>query len=416
VFSEYSRLNAEVNRTKEGAGLGLNITKQLVQMMGGEISFLSEYEHGSTFCVQLRQGIADASPIGRDVASNLRSFEYNSSKINEGNKIVYEHMPYGRVLIVDDVEVNLYVAKGLLAPYGLQIETADSGFETIELVEQGKTYDIIFMDYMMPEMDGIEATRKLRNMDYSAPIVALTANALIGNREMFVQNGFDGYVAKPINPWQLNAAVNKFIYDKYPEEAKKYKNQSASDKRPKSTVTPKLLEVFQRDAEKALVALKETMANLDLKLFTTTVHAMKSALAIIGEIEASAQAARIENAAIDGNLDLERDKEMEIMPFVRKMEFVLSKLHHAKSANENEDETNSNITQDTVHISAQLRAFVTHCEDYDDIAAYAVLDELRARELNKQTRDAIEEIRDILFLSSDFELAAGRATELADTM
>jgi CheY-like chemotaxis protein len=142
-------------------------------------------------------------------------------------------MPYGKVLVVDDVKINLYVAEGLMAPYELKIETVISGFEAIDKVNDGETYDIIFMDHMMPQMDGIETTEKLREMGYSGTIVALTANALVGNDEVFRQHGFDDFVSKPIDTRHLNSILNKFVRDKYSKEHKQ--NYKMNTKKNSST-------------------------------------------------------------------------------------------------------------------------------------------------------------------------------------
>jgi CheY-like chemotaxis protein len=130
-------------------------------------------------------------------------------------------MPYGSVLVVDDVDINLYVASEILLSYKLEVETADSGFVAIEKIENGKKYDVIFMDHMMPKMDGIETTKKLRELGYTGFIVALTANALVGNDKIFAQNGFDGFITKPIDIKQINTILNKFVRDMHPEEAKR---------------------------------------------------------------------------------------------------------------------------------------------------------------------------------------------------
>jgi CheY-like chemotaxis protein len=120
-------------------------------------------------------------------------------------QVVRESMPYGKILIVDDVESNLYVAKRLLDPYDLSLETASNAFKAIEEIKHGKVYDIIFMYHMMPGMDGIEATKIIRGLGYKHPIVALTANAIAGQAEIFLKNGFDGFIFKPIDTRQLNA-------------------------------------------------------------------------------------------------------------------------------------------------------------------------------------------------------------------
>ena len=215
LFTQYRRFNANANRATEGTGLGLSITKQLIEMMDGTVGVESEYGRGTMFFATARQKAIPCDAIGPEIAHKLRSFTYTGSRKAATLKVGREPMPYGRVLVVDDVETNLYVAKGLLLPYKLNIETAESGFEAIEKVEaasgSGKTYDIIFMDHMMPKMDGIETVKRLRERGYRGTIVALTANALVGNDEMFARHGFDGFISKPIDIRRLNAVLNQFI-------------------------------------------------------------------------------------------------------------------------------------------------------------------------------------------------------------
>jgi len=216
LFAVYERFNFSANRTTEGAGLGLSIVKKLSTMMGGTVEVKSEYGVGSTFSVTVRQEAVECVAIGAEIANNLRNFTYRDKSRLENAKINYAPLPYGSVLIVDDMEVNLFVAKAALEPYGLHIEMASSGFEAIDKFKNGSTYDIIFMDHMMPHMDGIETVAKLRELNYSGTIVALTANALVGNSEMFAQNGFDGFISKPIDFNELNIILNKFIRGKPP--------------------------------------------------------------------------------------------------------------------------------------------------------------------------------------------------------
>ena len=214
LFDEYSRFNLEANRTTVGTGLGMAITKNLIKFMNGTMAVESEPGKGTLFTVMLPQQIRGEGSLGKEAAENLQKFNITNTMRERKAKIVREHMPYGKVLIVDDFKSNLDVAKLLLKPYGLQIDTADSGFEAIDLVTGGKTYDIIFMDHMMPEMDGIETTLKLRRLGYNQPVFALTANAIAGQQEVFLANGFDGYITKPIDIRQLNDSLNKFIRDK----------------------------------------------------------------------------------------------------------------------------------------------------------------------------------------------------------
>jgi len=268
VFDEYSRFNMEVNRTTQGTGLGMNITRNLVRMMDGSISVNSTPGKGTEVTVKLPQRAEGSGAIiGKKMAETLQQFKMNSASQAEKAQITYDPMPYGSVLIVDDVETNLYVAKGLLSPYKLSMETANSGFEAIDKVKGGGVYDIIFMDHMMPKMDGIEATKILREMGYNGNIIALTANALVGQAEMFMKNGFDGFISKPIDIRQLNAALNKMIRDKHPFEvidaARKQKaHRKAEQKTPLPQFTASQVKaVFVRDAETAADRLETICKN-----------------------------------------------------------------------------------------------------------------------------------------------------------
>jgi PAS domain S-box-containing protein len=224
LFSEYSQLDTKANRKIEGTGLGLSITKRLVEMMGGTIVVESEYGWGSTFTVRIRQGLVDERPIGKEVAENLMSFRLIETRRSRSKNLVRVRMPYGKVLVVDDVATNLDVARGLMLPYGLTIDCVLSGPEAIEKIRREEVkYDVVFMDHMMPGMDGIEATRIIRNeigTEYAKtlPIIALTANALVGNEEMFLTGGFNAFIAKPIDIMRLDVLLNQWVRDKQNEE------------------------------------------------------------------------------------------------------------------------------------------------------------------------------------------------------
>jgi CheY-like chemotaxis protein len=145
-----------------------------------------------------------------DVAKRLQHFTFTGDSIAL-SQLEYADLKDYNVLVVDDIEINLYVAEAVLQPYNLNIDMVIGGIQAIEKVKSGKSYDIIFMDHMMPEMDGIETTKKLREIGFEGTIVALTANALVGNEEMFTTNGFDGFIAKPIDIHDLDDIINKFI-------------------------------------------------------------------------------------------------------------------------------------------------------------------------------------------------------------
>lgn len=210
LFDEFTRFNPDDNRLVEGAGLGMNITHRLVKMMNGEISVESEPGIGSTFIVRLPQKDAGCGSLGREVSENLQNFRMRHSQLKKVS-IKHRQMPKASVLVVDDVETNLYVAKLLMAPYNLSVDISTSGYEAIEKIKNGMMYDIIFMDHMMPRMDGIEAAGIINNMDKKIPVIALTANAVHGSKEMFLKNGFSDFLSKPISIIDLNIILEKWI-------------------------------------------------------------------------------------------------------------------------------------------------------------------------------------------------------------
>ncbi|MFP3155643.1 ATP-binding protein [Lachnospiraceae bacterium ZAX-1] len=221
LFSEYNQVDTKSNRKIEGTGLGLSICKSMAEMMGGGITVESEYGNGSTFTVRLRQGRAQNSvPIGAEVAENLRNFHYSDNRRDRSAKLLRTNIPYARVLIVDDISTNLDVARGMMKPYGMQIDCVTSGPAAIDLIrKQPVTYNAIFMDHMMPGMDGIEATRIIREeigTEYAKniPIIALTANAIVGNEDMFLSKGFQAFLSKPIDIMRMDVVINYWVRDK----------------------------------------------------------------------------------------------------------------------------------------------------------------------------------------------------------
>ena len=196
LFTKFERLDEDRNTTIEGTGLGLAITKKLVELMHGKIVVQSKYGEGSKFTVSLDQKIVKNPTIQLDAASiDAKVFNLKGKK----------------VLVVDDNKLNLKVATRLLTPYNLEIITSESGFDAIELLKNNK-YDIILMDDMMPKMSGTETLKEIKkNNLYDGPIIALTANALTGMREKYIESGFDDYLAKPIEKPELSRVLEKYL-------------------------------------------------------------------------------------------------------------------------------------------------------------------------------------------------------------
>jgi PAS domain S-box-containing protein len=218
VYEEYARFDIEHEYTEEGSGLGLSITKRLVELMDGSITISGKFSKGTEFIVRLPQRVLCRDALGGKAVESLKTFSYAFGNRRERRKRVRDIMPYGKVLVVDDAESNSLVTVGLLSAYKLQIETAESGFAAIKKINAGNTYDVIFMDHVMPIMDGTEATKHIRDLGYTHPIIALTANAVSGTEEYFKSNGHDAVVTKPVDIRLLTSVLNEFVRDKQSPE------------------------------------------------------------------------------------------------------------------------------------------------------------------------------------------------------
>lgn len=199
LFSKFERFDLEKNITIEGTGLGLAITKKLVDLMNGKIVVQSIYGKGSRFTVAIDQKIVKTPTItirDQNKEKDVAIFDVSGKK----------------VLVVDDNKLNLKVAARLLQEYKVIIETIDNGFECIDKIKNGEVYDLILMDDMMPKMTGTETLQKLKELEnYNIPTIALTANAISGMREKYVNAGFDDYLSKPIDKLELNRVINDFL-------------------------------------------------------------------------------------------------------------------------------------------------------------------------------------------------------------
>jgi CheY-like chemotaxis protein/nitrogen-specific signal transduction histidine kinase len=416
LFDRYSRFNMEAHRTAQGTGLGMSITKNLLNLMNGEISVQSRLHRGTTVTVTLPQKRAGAGVVGKELAAALQNFQRNAKHARR-SRMAFEPMPYGTVLIVDDVEANLFVVNGLLSHYGLSVETAMSGFEAIDKVKAGKVYDIVFMDHMMPYMDGMEAVRILRGLGYGRPIVALTANAVVGQSDIFLANGFDDFLSKPIDLRQLNAILIKLVRDRHPPEIveaarRQYSgmDEQRADATPQAGVDPHLAKIFIRDACKSLAVLEPfcekqgEYTEEDIRAYVINTHGIKSALAIIGELELSVRAFKLEQAGRARDLI---GMAAETPAFLDALRGVIERIRPA-----DDDQSCGTAEEDRAYLQEKLLALKAACVVYDKKAAKAALAAMEQKAWTEPTRRLLETISGQL-LHSKFKMIASLVDESA---
>jgi PAS domain S-box-containing protein len=416
LFDEYERFNLETNRNTVGVGLGMTIVKRLIEMMDSSISVESEPDKGSVFTVCIPQKRTGEAVCEAGISSKLNNFRFQNTSIQEKKQLFREYMPYGSVLVADDVESNLYVIRGMLDFYGLKIETVISGFDAINKIKNGNVYDILFMDYMMPKMDGIEAVKIIRDMGYTHTIVALTANALVGQAEMFLQNGFDGFISKPIDSRELDLLLNNFIRDRKPPEvveaARKEQYEKDLDNKTVSGQTilkgADVEKFFIRDAEKAINVLKELnekMDNLndeDISLYVVTVHGMKSALANIGEKELSGAAYYLEKAGMQRNTIIMTG---ETSVFIDALQSLLAEFESVQEDNDFEISTD-----DLNFLQEKLLDIKTASITFDNNTVKTTMNDLRQKKWPNDINNILDDIARYV-LHSKFKIVADIAGE-----
>jgi signal transduction histidine kinase/DNA-binding response OmpR family regulator len=325
LFGAYNRLDAKRNRVIEGTGLGLNITKKIADLMNAAIEVKSAYGKGSEFSVSIPQVIIDPTPIGKEIAENLQLMKYDAEKTVANKSIIRAKMNGASVLVVDDVQMNLDVIHGLMEPYGLYIATVTSGMQAINLIKNKNEYDVIFMDHMMPIMDGIEATRIIRSLDSeyakNVPIIAFTANAMSGNDKMFLEKGFSDFISKPVDIRKLDACLNKWI--KKSEKLDKAKDVAANIKILKRYIdfeegiaqfgSEKEFNKMLASFKKHIPALLKELQNNTGNDYIISVHALKGCARTIFVKELGDRAYELEMAAKNGDWRLVKNKNESLI-------------------------------------------------------------------------------------------------------
>ena len=352
LFSAFERIEEKRNRTIEGTGLGMNITQRLLIMMHSDLKVESVYGEGSNFYFDIEQKIVNAAPMG-DFEESFRNSLKQHAQYHEKFTA-----PAAKILIVDDTPMNLTVVKGLLKQTKIQIDTAESGFEALELVKKN-LYDIIFLDHRMPKMDGVETLQEMQkladNLNSETPVISLTANAVSGAREQYIAAGFQDYLTKPINSAKLEELIMKYL----PAE----KIQAAAENSKVEEIQlPDWLSKIEGlnaregvehcgDVESYMDALKvfansisaasndiENFFNVeDWKNYTTKVHALKSSARVIGANELSDRARRLEDAGNNGYLEEIKQDTAPLLKLYRSYAEKLSPLIEVETEENDSD-------------------------------------------------------------------------------
>jgi CheY-like chemotaxis protein len=385
--TEFKRYNVKENRAVEGTGLGLSIAYQFVTMMGGDVKCRSQLGEGTRFVIKIPQKVNSAELLGKEGAENLKNMKTNISASNIP-QIEHDIMPHAKILVVDDIETNLYVVEGYLEKYEIVPETVQSGKEAINKITSGKTYDIIFMDHMMPDLDGIETTTILRELNYDKPIVALTANTVKGAKEFFMNSGFSGFIGKPIDIVQLNAQLEKHV----PKSDIPYAPKSGAQK---TDVATRIANAFIRDAKKAIEIMEEFLTieapdEKDIRKFAIQAHGLKSALANIDKDPETAK--KLEAAASANDMETVYSHTPD---FIKYVDAVMTELAPPEIC---ETTTDSNLEL----LKSQLNIISYACELYDKKTARNALKILNNENWSKETTAFLSELEAKL-LRSEFE-------------
>lgn len=441
LFAEFERIEENRNRNIEGTGLGMNITLKLLELMDSELSVESVYGKGSTFSFDLLQGIVDEEPIG-----NIEERIKKLSREYDGN-LTWE-APDVRVLVVDDNDINRRVFKNLLKGTRIQITEASGGADCIKFAANCP-FDIIFLDHMMPEMDGIETLHRMKklteNASRDAALIALTANAVSGAKEMYLKEGFDDYLSKPILMDKLEKLLFKYIgservrkkapadkpvikdceekADGTSEETAIWKERTAADILEKLSQIPALdlkkakqyypteesmLEVITQfyktisvqadelegyytqlaDAEASDTGSSDEKKADALSLFQIRIHAMKSSAALIGAYALSDEAKALETAAKDEN----REKILADTPIFLENLREFEKPLSVCACLDEELPDEQKAAYDADKIGAYLDELDMAMEDFDIDAADKLMKKLKQFAYPSEMTEPIERL------------------------
>lgn len=412
LFNNYERFEERANHGIQGTGLGLSITAHLLRLMGSTLNVSSKFGEGSIFEFDVTQEIVNSKPVGFPKSSSSKlaeSYNYQESFT----------APNAKVLAVDDTELNLMVLKSLLKQTGIQIDTASSGAECLEMVKDTH-YDIIFMDHMMPGMDGIETLERLKAMDNcpcaNTPVIILTANAVAGMKEMFISKGFDNFLSKPIDFSKLEKMICQYLpeslmeittikpptkeiiatdsavpqdFDNLPDidginwlYAKAYN----PDYELLMTSVKSLNSTLGKDADNIELLLSKLDDDDSINSLRIAAHTVKSTTAMIGASQVSGLAKTVEFAA----KDLDKETIKGVTPSLTRLMRELQSNLKALLGN---NSSNKVSIEDTSHIKELLTNLDNAGVDMDLDTLDSIMEELNNYSFPENLSSYIEKLQ-----------------------
>lgn len=424
LFDAFQRVEMDRNRYVEGTGLGLTISQNLVNMMGGVIEVESEYGKGSRFFFTIEQTIIDPTPVS--------AVNYNGQKDNVTEKEAecLFIAPEAHILLVDDNELNLVVAKELLKPLRMQIDTAENGLQAVKMV-RGSQYDLVLMDHMMPVMDGIEAAKAIRALPedkyQKLPIIALTANAMVDARKEFLNAGMNGFVAKPIDFAricnQLKLWLPKDLVRDVPkEEAKKLLADDLSDReiQPEDpqmgfsfeegvnhcgskAALMKTIRIFYRTIDSKANKIEQCLKEGLISDYVIEVHALKSSALLIGAVPLSEAAKELEDYGKQGKTEVLEEKTPDVLTLYRDLKNILRPY-----AEKEEDAKKEFSDGEWITALQQIHQCI---EQFDLDGVDQIMEQLEEYQVPECIRESMDQLR--VYVA---DVSMEEIMELTDTM
>ena len=405
LFARFERIEEEKNQNIEGTGLGISITMQLLKLMDSELKVESEYGKGSRFSFVLKQWIVNNEPIGNleeRIKQHASDYHYRVSFT----------APDAHVLIVDDNTINRTVFINLLKQTRIQIDEAKSGMECLEKVQE-KQYDLIFLDHMMPELDGIETLHRMKSLDAypckDAPVVALTANAISGAHEMYLREGFTEYLSKPIQPEKLEKMIVSMLPKELVEEYETFDSADA-DVNSEQLSLPDIEGIDWNIALQHASGLENLKENLfvlyttmdsdadelekyytkiqnhdetSMRSYCIKVHAMKSSAALIGAMELSQSAKELEDASKKNQTDMIVSNTPAFLKDWRSYKEKLAMCIETKE---------KTPVKDITEILNLLQGLTDAMDNLDIDAADSIMNQLRQYQYDAEVQEEMEKL------------------------